>query len=104
MRALDVRTDAQLPDPLGVTAYFVVSEALTNAAKHSHASVVQVGVDTAEGRVLLSITDDGIGSKAAPGQGTRLSVELLLDHVRLTNSSQALTDAYGRDRTANSVA
>ena len=66
MRALDVRTDAQLPEPLGVTAYFVVSDVLTNAAKHSHASVVQVGVDTAEGRVLLPSPTTASAPKPPP--------------------------------------
>jgi signal transduction histidine kinase len=58
---LEVRTDARLPEHVDVTAYFVVSEALTNAAKHAHASRVQVAVDTADGVVRLSISDDGVG-------------------------------------------
>jgi signal transduction histidine kinase len=35
-----------LPDSVEVGAYYVVSEALTNAAKHARASVVKVGVET----------------------------------------------------------
>jgi signal transduction histidine kinase len=44
-----------------VTAYYVVSEALTNAAKHSHASVVEVSVDTIDGEFRVSVSDDGVG-------------------------------------------
>ncbi len=39
---LDVRTQERLPEPVEVAAYYVVAEALTNAAKHAHASVVRV--------------------------------------------------------------
>lgn len=46
---LDVRAQARLPERVEVAAYYVVSEALTNAAKHAHASVVNVEVETVEG-------------------------------------------------------
>lgn len=40
--ALDVGVDARLPEPVELAAYFTVAEALTNAAKHARASVVDV--------------------------------------------------------------
>jgi signal transduction histidine kinase len=98
---LDLRTDARLPERVEVTAYYLVSEALTNAAKHSNASVVQVTVDTIDGDLRLSISDDGVGGadptsgsglgglkdrveaiggtltvQSRPGQGTRLDVKI----------------------------
>ena len=69
--ALDVRTDARLPEPTEVTAYFVISEALTNAAKYSSASTVQVTVERINGDVRLSISDDGVGG-ADPARGSGL--------------------------------
>jgi hypothetical protein len=42
---LDLGVDRRLPDSVEVGAYYVVSEALTNAAKHARASVVKVGVE-----------------------------------------------------------
>ncbi|MDQ1752102.1 MAG: hypothetical protein QOE71_3158, partial [Pseudonocardiales bacterium] len=48
-------------EPIEVAAYYVVSEALTNAAKHAHASVVNVELDARETLVRLAIRDDGIG-------------------------------------------
>ena len=42
---LDVQTSGRLPSPVEVAAYYVVSEALTNAAKHAEASVVVVDVE-----------------------------------------------------------
>ncbi|MFB9839315.1 DUF4118 domain-containing protein [Actinoallomurus acaciae] len=69
--ALDVTIDERLPERSAVTAYYVVSEALTNAAKHAHATVVHVTL-TVEDKVLhLSIRDDGVGG-AAPTRGSGL--------------------------------
>jgi len=59
-----------LPDSVEVGAYYVVSEALTNVAKHARASVVKVGVETEGANLHLSIRDDGIrGADAAKGSG-----------------------------------
>ncbi|HME03840.1 MAG TPA: PAS domain S-box protein, partial [Solirubrobacteraceae bacterium] len=68
---LDLRTDRELPEQTQVTAYFVISEALTNAAKHSSAATVRVTVEAKDGDVLLSISDDGVGG-ADPTRGSGL--------------------------------
>jgi PAS domain S-box-containing protein len=68
---LDLHADRRLPDHVEVAAYYVVSEALTNAAKHAHASVVNVELDTHDTIAQLTIRDDGIGG-AALGQGSGL--------------------------------
>jgi signal transduction histidine kinase len=53
-----------------VAAYYVVAEALTNAAKHAQASRVNVRVDAAGSNLCLSIRDDGIGgADATKGSG-----------------------------------
>ena len=62
---LDVRTDRPLPEQVEVAAYYVVSEALTNAAKHARASVVHVDVDTEDSVVQLTVRDDGVGGADA---------------------------------------
>jgi signal transduction histidine kinase len=60
----------RLPDPVEVAAYYVVAEALTNAAKHARASMVEVCADTEGQDLHLSIRDDGIGgADAAKGSG-----------------------------------
>jgi signal transduction histidine kinase len=66
-----VRTDRRLPERVEVAVYYVVSEALANAAKHAAASVVHVELGSAEGFVRLSIRDDGVGG-ADPGLGSGL--------------------------------
>jgi signal transduction histidine kinase len=69
--ALNVRAGARLPERAEVTAYYVVSEALANAAKHAQASSVGVAVDVADGVLRLSVSDDGVGG-ADPGRGSGL--------------------------------
>jgi signal transduction histidine kinase len=69
--ALAVRTDDRLPAPVEVAAYYVVSEALTNAAKHARASAVEIDVQAAGSIVRLTIRDDGVGG-ADPSQGSGL--------------------------------
>lgn len=68
---LDLHVLRRLPEPVEVAAYYVVSEALANAAKHAHASVVTVELDTHVAIVRLAIRDDGVGG-ADPGQGSGL--------------------------------
>ena len=68
---LDVRDETRLSPPLEVAAYYVVSEALTNAAKHAHASVVHVAVEVRDGCLELVIRDDGSGG-ADPTRGSGL--------------------------------
>jgi signal transduction histidine kinase len=68
---LRVRTEIRLPAPVEVAAYYVVSEALTNAAKHAHAPIVHVVAEVRHGVLELSICDDGSGG-ADPARGSGL--------------------------------
>src|SRR6266700_3952477 len=68
---LEVRAGTRLPEPVEVAAYYIVSEALTNIAKHAHASAVHVAVEARDGLLRLSIRDDGRGG-AAPARGSGL--------------------------------
>jgi signal transduction histidine kinase len=61
---LDRRLDAAVE----TAAYFVVAEALTNVAKHSHARWCAIGLRHGGGTLRASVTDDGVGG-AAPGKG-----------------------------------
>jgi PAS domain S-box-containing protein len=68
---LEVRAKTRLPEPVERAAYYVVSEALTNTAKHAHASSVHVAVEARDGVLGLSIRDDGRGG-ADPTRGSGL--------------------------------
>ncbi len=60
---LQVHTEQRLPEPVEVSAYYVVAEALTNAAKHARASAVTVTVevDAADAVLRVAVRDDGTG-------------------------------------------
>jgi signal transduction histidine kinase/uncharacterized protein YoaH (UPF0181 family) len=68
---LDVRAKGRLPEPVEGAAYYVVSEALTNAAKYARASVVHVQVETRDRILRVAVRDDGLGG-ADPALGSGL--------------------------------
>ncbi|CQD21537.1 signal transduction histidine kinase [Mycobacterium europaeum] len=53
--------DEQIPESAEVAVYYVVAEALTNAARHAHASLVDVDARTDESQLTVAIRDDGVG-------------------------------------------
>jgi PAS domain S-box-containing protein len=61
----------RMPGPVEAAAYYVVSEALANVAKYAHATSAAVSVARADGRVVVEVSDNGIGG-ADPGGGTGL--------------------------------
>jgi signal transduction histidine kinase len=69
--ALDVRVEGRLQDRVEVAAYYVVSEMLTNTAKHAKASAVYVDVARVEGDLCITVRDDGVGG-ADPARGSGL--------------------------------
>ncbi|NMM90073.1 hypothetical protein B2J88_38040 [Rhodococcus sp. SRB_17] len=69
---LDLNLEPNVPEPAEVAAYYVVAEALTNAAKHAHASAVFVRARTDEATLELSVRDDGVGG-ADSGNGSGLT-------------------------------
>jgi len=69
---LDVRADARLPEAVEVAAYYVICEALTNAAKHANASVVQVSAEATRNVLHLRVHDNGDGG-ADPALGSGLT-------------------------------
>jgi signal transduction histidine kinase len=68
---LHVPVEGRLPQRVELAAYYVVSEMLTNAAKHAQASVVHVAVEVQGDRLHLSVRDDGVGG-ADPARGSGL--------------------------------
>jgi signal transduction histidine kinase len=100
---LDVQAPGRLPEPVEVAGYYVIAEALTNAAKHAQASIVRVAVERRDRMLCLVVHDDGLGGadplcgsgllglrdraealggtmslESPPGVGTSLRVELPL--------------------------
>jgi signal transduction histidine kinase len=72
---LDVAVQGRLSEQVEIAAYYVVSEALTNVARHAAASVVQIRIDTAlrggTDMLRVEVRDDGRGGATVSG-GTGL--------------------------------
>jgi signal transduction histidine kinase len=90
---LDVSVQQRLADRVEVAAYYVVSEALANAAKHAHASLAQVRVEAGNGVLALRIRDDGIGG-ADPARGSGLIG--LTDRVEALGGKIAVASPAGQ--------
>ena len=69
---LQVRTDGRLPEPVEVSAYYLVAEALTNAAKHARASAIGVEAEVVGDLLVVAVRDDGVGGACLAG-GTGLA-------------------------------
>src|SRR6266849_8442574 len=82
----------RLPEPIEVAAYYVVSEALTNATKHARASVVRGAVEERDDSLHLSIRDDGVGG-ADPARGSGLTG--LRDRVEALGGSLEVSSPPG---------
>jgi signal transduction histidine kinase len=87
-----LKTDGlpRLPEQLEVAAYYVVSESLTNAAKHAQADTVTVKVGVTTDTLIVEIVDNGIGG-ADSERGTGLRgladrIEALNGHLRVWSS------------------
>jgi signal transduction histidine kinase len=67
---LDVAPSPRLDPAVESTAYFVVAEALTNIAKHSHANECRIHLHRHQGSLFITVADDGVGGASlAKGHG-----------------------------------
>jgi len=93
---LEVAIEGRLPEQVESAAYFVASEALTNAAKHSHATQVRLVAARTGDVLVLEIGDDGIGG-ATTGGGSGLRG--LADRVEALGGRLTLSSPPGRGTT-----
>jgi signal transduction histidine kinase len=89
---LDIQTSSRYPASVEVAAYFVVSEALTNTAKHANGSHADVVIWETDGTLRLRVSDDGLGG-AQPQEGTGLTG--LHDRVEALGGSIEVTSPVG---------
>jgi len=66
---LNLRIPGRLTDRVEVGAYYIVSEALANAAKHADAGMVEVFVEAGRRVLSLTVRDDGRGGADPGGSG-----------------------------------
>jgi signal transduction histidine kinase len=89
---LDVRLAARLPETTEAAAYYLICEALTNTAKHAHASTATIVVRRENGSVVVEVDDDGIGgAETSGGSGLRG----LADRVEALDGVLALSSPAG---------
>jgi signal transduction histidine kinase len=85
--------DVRLPALVEAAAYFLVSEALANVAKHAHASAVTVEVVCEHDTLIVEVEDDGIGG-AEPSAGSGLAG--LSDRVHALDGRLMIESQAGR--------
>jgi len=89
---VDLDLPGRLPTEIESTAYFVVSEALTNAVRHAAATRIQISGRLAEQRLALTIVDDGTGG-AEPSLGT--GIRGLADRVAVVAGTLEIGSPQG---------
>jgi len=94
--SLDVSLDRRLPTQVETAAYFVVSEAVANAIKHSHATELWIRASIRSGVLVAEVVDDGIGG-AGGGGGTGLRG--MTDRVEALGGSLTVSSPPGRGTT-----
>jgi signal transduction histidine kinase len=93
---VDVCTD-RLPDDVATTAYYVVSEAITNAVKHATAGRIGLTVSRYDGRLLINVSDDGRGGATlSTGSG-------IADRVAALGGTLRIHSPVGRGTTVEAV-
>jgi signal transduction histidine kinase len=93
---LDVSVDRRLPATVEAAAYYVAAEALTNAAKHANASVVELSAGVRDGHLFLMVRDNGTGG-ADPSRGSGLVG--LCDRVEAVGGTLTVASPRGQGTT-----
>lgn len=88
------------PAEVEATVYFLVSEALTNAARHADARVVEVDVSLGSDRLTVEVTDDGTGgAELEPGGG----LQGLADRLSVLGAALEVVSPPGGGTTVRTV-
>jgi signal transduction histidine kinase len=96
--SVNVLADAQvdtsrLAVDIEESAFYLISEALTNVLKHARASQVTIRLAMADGSLLIEVTDDGIGIPRACREGSGLTG--LRDRVAAANGTFEVSNTNG---------
>jgi signal transduction histidine kinase len=96
---LDVR-DGDLPDVVSTTAYYVASEGIANAIKHSDADRLSLDVIRVEGGLRVRVADNGRGGAALAGGA---GLPGLTDRVAALGGSLSVHSPPGRGTVLEAV-
>ncbi|MEV5596636.1 sensor histidine kinase [Streptomyces sp. NPDC052496] len=89
---VDVELAGRLPAQIESTAYFFISEALTNVVRHSGATAATVHGRLTAGRLTVTVTDDGSGGAALREGG---GLQGLSDRVAVVDGRLVLSSPPG---------
>ena len=92
--------EGRLPAIVEATAYFTVSEALTNVAKYARASHATVRLASSDGTLVVEIRDDGVGGAAA---STGSGLAGLADRVGACDGSLSVESPPGEGTLVRAV-
>jgi signal transduction histidine kinase len=96
-----IKADAELrgtryPQHVETTAWYVLSEALTNVVKHADARQVQVTLEQPDGLLMVEVRDDGIGFDPDAEPGACLGLAGLADRMSIVNGTLQVESVPGR--------
>lgn len=94
MLAINADIDG-LDEAQNITLYRAVQEGLTNVVKHAHAAQVRVSVDRKGERIVLGITDDGVGAPA-PAPVSGLGLVGMRERVEALGGTLTIVSAAGQ--------
>jgi signal transduction histidine kinase len=92
--------EERLAGPVEASVYFVVSEALTNVAKHAQATRATVRLHVADGTLTVDVADDGVGGVDTTA-GTGLSG--LADRIAALDGELTVTSPPASGTTVHAV-
>jgi signal transduction histidine kinase len=94
---IDVPDDVDVPEEQAALLFRVAQEALINVGRHAHARQVELRVRQGMDRVMLEVTDDGVGFDRAEGTATgHFGLRVLTDLAVAAGATLDLATAPGR--------
>jgi signal transduction histidine kinase len=95
VRVRDSSGDLPLDATARAALFRIVQESLTNVLRHAGASLVTIGLERNQGKLLLTIVDNGAGFDPAKGPGRSLGLLGMEERARLVGATFNLITAPG---------
>jgi signal transduction histidine kinase len=93
--ALDLRLEDELPDEIGVAAYYVCAEAVANTVKHAQATKVELSIVQEHGSLTVDVADDGVGGACVDCDPSSTGLGGLIDRVEALDGTIEVVSPQG---------